>query len=85
MNMIKQFAIIGILLGLITCSLTVAGANGLDEQLAVVAAEDWLHLVDNSKHAESWDQAATYFRNAIKKDDWKMQIPIKHRNMRTIQ
>ena len=72
--MIRQLALIGLTLGLITFSLTVTGANERDEQLAIVAAENWLHLVDNGKYAESWDQAATYFRNAIKKDDWKKTV-----------
>ena len=72
--MIRQLAIIGTLLGLIAGSLTVAGASELDEQLAIAAAEQWLHLVDNGSYAESWDQAATYFRNAIKKDDWIRRV-----------
>jgi hypothetical protein len=72
--MIRQLAIFGILLGLITGSLKVAGASTLDEQLAIVAAEQWLRLVDNGSYAESWDQAATYFKNAIKKDDWQRSV-----------
>ena len=74
MDRIRQLAVIGILLGLIACSLTVSGASELDEQLAIVAAEHWLQLVDNGKYTESWDQAATYFRNAIKKDDWERTV-----------
>ena len=74
MGMIRQLAVIGIILGLIACSLTVAGASELDEQLAIVAAEHWLKLVDNGKYTESWDQSATYFKNAIKKDDWKRTV-----------
>ena len=72
--MIRQFAVIGIILGLIACSLTAAGASKLDEQLAIVAAEQWLNLVDNGRYAESWGQSATYFKNAIKKDDWKRTV-----------
>ena len=74
MSMIRQLAVVGIILGLIACSLTVAGASELDEQLAIVAAEHWLNLVDKGKYAESWDQSATYFKNAIKKDDWKRTV-----------
>jgi predicted SnoaL-like aldol condensation-catalyzing enzyme len=74
MGMIRQLAVIGIIVGLILCSLTIAGSSELDEQLAIVAAENWLRLVDNGKYTESWDQSATYFKNAIKKDDWKRTV-----------
>jgi hypothetical protein len=74
MGMIRQLAVIGIIFGLIACSFTVAGASKLDEQLAIVAAEQWLNLVDNGKYTESWDQSATYFRNAISKDDWNRTV-----------
>jgi predicted SnoaL-like aldol condensation-catalyzing enzyme len=72
--MIRQLAIICWALGIIAFSSTLAGANELEQQMAIVAAEHWLHLVDNGKYTESWDQAATYFKSAIKPDDWKRTI-----------
>ena len=72
--MIRQLAIIGLILGIISFSLTLAEANELEQQIAIVAAEYWLHLVDNGNYAESWEQGATYFKSAIKPADWKQTI-----------
>lgn len=41
------------------------------EQAAVAAAEKWVVLVDSGKYAESWQEAAEYFRNAVKQEQWK--------------
>ena len=40
------------------------------EQIAVKSAEKWLALVDQGKYAESWDEAAGIFKNAVSKDKW---------------
>ena len=72
--MIRQLAIISLALGIITFSFTLVGANKLEQQKAIVAAEHWLDLVDNGNYAESWKQAATYFKSAINRDDWKRTI-----------
>ena len=37
---------------------------------AVTAAKDWLSLVDNEQYAESWEQAAEYFKAAVGQDEW---------------
>jgi hypothetical protein len=41
------------------------------EQAAVAAAEKWLGLVDDGRYAESWKEAATPFRNAVKQEQWE--------------
>jgi len=45
-----------------------AGEKQVD--MATVAAHAWLSLVDEGKHEESWDSAATYFKNAVPKEQW---------------
>jgi hypothetical protein len=40
------------------------------EKLANAAAETWLALVDQGEYAESWRQAAAYFRNAVPEKQW---------------
>jgi Protein of unknown function (DUF4019) len=40
------------------------------EKAAQAAAEQWLQLVDTGKYAESWEQAAAFFRSAISKESW---------------
>ncbi|HBC86111.1 MAG TPA: hypothetical protein DCZ94_04065 [Lentisphaeria bacterium] len=44
------------------------------ENKAVEAAKAWLTLVDSEKYNESWDAAAEYFRNAVKKDKWQEMV-----------
>lgn len=41
------------------------------EKAAVAAAEKWLGLVDEGKYAESWKEAAEYFRNAVRQEQWE--------------
>jgi hypothetical protein len=40
------------------------------EDAAQKAAEAWLALVDAGKYGESWEEAATYFKGAVTKDQW---------------
>ena len=37
---------------------------------AVDAAINWLLLIDGEKYAESWSEAADYFKSAIPQDQW---------------
>ena len=37
---------------------------------AVDAAINWLLLIDGEKYAESWNEAADYFKSAIPQDQW---------------
>ena len=41
------------------------------EKAAVAAAETWVALVDQGKYAESWMEAAAYFKNAVKQERWE--------------
>ncbi len=56
--------------------LIAAGGTGMaaepeKEKVAVAAAEKWVALVDGGKYAESWKDAAEYFRNAVKQEQWE--------------
>jgi hypothetical protein len=35
------------------------------------AAVQWLSLSDGARYGDAWEQAAVYFRDAIKKPDWE--------------
>ena len=37
---------------------------------AMTAAEKWLALVDGERYAESWKEAAQYFKNAVQQEQW---------------
>ena len=60
-----KFLLVALVLG------TFALAQGKPEDLATRSAEAWLSLVDSGKYAESWQEAAGYFKAAVTKDDWQ--------------
>ena len=37
-------------------------------------AQRWVEVVDHAQYAESWDEAAQVFRNAISKPDWERAV-----------
>jgi hypothetical protein len=39
-------------------------------QAATTAAQQWLALVDSGHYGESWDQAASFFKEKVSKQDW---------------
>jgi Protein of unknown function (DUF4019) len=49
-------------------------AQQASEKAAQQAAESWLLLVDSAKYEESWEEAASVFKAAISKEDWKAAI-----------
>jgi hypothetical protein len=51
-------------------SLPAWGQHQEAEKKAVEAASAWLGLVDAGRYAESWDAAASYFKNAVTRDKW---------------
>ena len=48
--------------------------NTKKEKAAVVAAEQWLSLVDEGKYDQSWKEAAKYFKNAVSQDKWYQSL-----------
>ena len=45
-------------------------ADEAAEKAAQAAAKEWLSLVDQGKYAESWENAAAYFKNAVPEKQW---------------
>jgi hypothetical protein len=66
-------AVIAILM-ILLCADISAPAQQKPEQLAQAAAESWLGVVDNGKYAESWNQAAAYFKAAVTQDQWQKML-----------
>jgi hypothetical protein len=52
------------------------GAAELPEQerAAVEAATQWLGLVDGGEYRESWEQAASLFKNAVSAEQWEASV-----------
>jgi hypothetical protein len=54
---------------------TVAAADlSEQEKAAVTAAEQWLALVDEEKYAESWQEAAAFFKRALTQAQWEQSM-----------
>ena len=45
-------------------------AEQTKEEIAIQAAIDWLSLVDEERYGESWETAASFFKNAVQKEQW---------------
>jgi hypothetical protein len=52
----------------------VAAGDSEKEKPAVAAAEEWLTMVDEGKYVESWKEAAQYFKNAVKQEQWEQSL-----------
>ena len=52
-----------------------AFAQGMDNgKGAVAAAEKWLALVDAGQNVDSWEEASSFFKNAVKQDQWEQSL-----------
>jgi hypothetical protein len=49
-------------------------ADSKSEEAALKASQAWLELIDSTKYDVSWEEAALYFKNSIKKDEWTSTI-----------
>jgi len=60
---------------LVASALILSGTNALaadskKELAALFAAEKWLAIVDSEKYAESWQECAELFKNAVRPNQW---------------
>ena len=49
-------------------------ADQTKQKAALTAAENWLALVDGEKYADSWQDAAVYFKRAVSEDQWAQSM-----------
>lgn len=56
-------------------AMTVMAEQPKKEEFAVAAAKNWLVMVDQEKYAESWKEAAGYFKSAVKQEQWEQMLP----------
>ena len=45
-------------------------ADEASRKAARSAAEAWLGLVDAERYADSWDEAASFFKSKVSKNEW---------------
>lgn len=67
---------ISLLIGLSLLLVTgITSAQNLhNEKAAVASTEKWLRVVDQGKYADSWQEAAVYFKDAITKEQWQQSL-----------
>lgn len=51
-----------------------AQAQQKPEQIAQQSAAAWLALVDSGKYADSWQEAAQFFKTAVSKEQWQSML-----------
>jgi hypothetical protein len=52
---------------------------------AVKAAGDWLKLVDAAQYKESWTEAATFFKERVKEEDWIKMVELARKPFGEVQ
>ncbi len=67
--------LIGFILStLIVANLALAGPPEDKIAKALESGQQWLAQCDQAKYSESWEAAATYFKNAVKKEQWNQMV-----------
>ena len=66
----------GITVGVLVLALALGAVvqAGETEDQAVKAAKEWLALVDAGDYADSWTEAAEFFRNAVTQAQWAQAV-----------
>ncbi len=44
------------------------------ERAAVESAQSWLSVVDREEYGSSWDEAASYFKEAVSREQWQQTM-----------
>jgi hypothetical protein len=71
--MIRKTACLALIGLFVSCAVAFA-EKPAKEAAAVVAAEQWLSLVDQGEYSESWKEAAEYFRNTVNQTQWEQMV-----------
>lgn len=48
----------------------ISSADANKGRTAVIAAEQWMAMIDAGRYAESWEEAASIFRGRVQKQKW---------------
>ena len=62
------------MLALLLCSVSFAQDDAAKKKAAQASAESWMALVDAGDYAQSWDQAASFFKGKVSKADWEKMV-----------
>jgi hypothetical protein len=66
----------GLSISAIALGLLIAGAQAQEPntKAARAAVDTWLSLVDVANYAQSWETAATFFKNAVPSEKWQVAV-----------
>jgi hypothetical protein len=59
---------------LVLVSIAGGQAQEPDTKAARAAVDSWLSLIDAADYAKSWDESATFFKNAITSEKWQAAV-----------
>jgi hypothetical protein len=62
------------LMFVLSCSSVATAGVREKEESALSTANKWLTMLDEGKYSESWQEASSYFQNAVKEDEWKEKL-----------
>jgi hypothetical protein len=66
--------ILGVVAGAFLLAGSVIADDSAKEAAAVLAAQHWLSMVDGEEYADSWKEAAEYFKGAISQQQWEQSL-----------
>lgn len=69
----KKLAVSGLVI-LLTGLAVGLGAAQKPEEMAQSSAREWLALVDSGKYAESWKEAAPFFKANVSQEQWEKML-----------
>jgi hypothetical protein len=67
--MLRNFLAGVVLISMILVSVAY-GADATQKKDALAAAENWIAMIDKGEYAESWKEAAEYFKTAVSQNQW---------------
>lgn len=87
--MLRNFLVGLMLISMILVSVAY-GADATQKKDALAAAENWLAKIDKEEYAESWKEAAEYFKTAVSQNQWVNSLqavrkPLGKLNSRTVK
>ena len=66
----QSFAVMAVVL----LAVEVSHADEAAEKHAVLAAEQWLKIVDAEQYGQSWEIASPFVKNMVQKDQWSKSV-----------
>lgn len=71
--MVQKLILLTGLLTLLTANPAIAGTSAKKDS-AGAAAREWLVLIDDGEYGRSWENAAQYFKDNVKPEQWRRSL-----------